>query len=50
MIDKAIVASTGDGLRVRRPSALLASVKLCAAVNAVIVHTSRRSNPSTTQA
>ena len=41
-----MVASTGAERSVSQPSAASASVRLCASVNAVMVHTSRRWNPT----
>ena len=45
-MDNAIVASTGADRNVSQPSAALARVRLCASVNAVMVHTSLRRNPT----
>ena len=45
-IDIAIEASTGGERSVSQPSALQASVRLCASVNAVIVPISRRRKPT----
>jgi hypothetical protein len=45
-MDNAMVASTGAGGSVSHPIAALANVRLCATVNAVMVHNKCRRNPT----